>query len=358
MAAAPDTQSVGPSCGGTRPRAISASPGRASRALAERRFRSAICVAFEVQQLSELLHSVEAVCHIARRISVRHQQFPAEQRDGRRQHSISAIQCSAACSRPQAPTRKPSRQRNRRKRRKIRCQRKRCACDDRSLRCRPRSDVAELEYEIAEKSLTAMQTRIDAGTANLHDLDDARAQVSERFIALQDVTFELRRADLGLLRATGDLEKWALGPSNRTCRVVAAQQYATSDLQISAQRFQHQSQCLLVSPVPAPLPAACWPPPIPPSSESPCDARWSAAIGEYALQSRRRTGRVPPEFCSPPFLGEKPPACSARRMRRRVGSEMAWRQRSSDTSSDMRSRDIAKIDGCQSTIRMKPSEQG
>jgi outer membrane protein TolC len=73
-------------------------------------------------------------------------------------------------------------------------------------------DVAQLEYEIAQKSLTSVQTRIDAGTANLHDLDDARTQVSERFIALQDVTFELERAELGLLRSTGDLEKWALGP--------------------------------------------------------------------------------------------------------------------------------------------------
>jgi len=73
-------------------------------------------------------------------------------------------------------------------------------------------DVAQLEYEIAEKGLTAVQTRIDAGTANLHDLDDARTQVSERFIALQDVTFELQRAQFGLLRSTGDLEKWALGP--------------------------------------------------------------------------------------------------------------------------------------------------
>jgi outer membrane protein TolC len=71
--------------------------------------------------------------------------------------------------------------------------------------------VAELEYEIAEKGLTAVQTRIDAGTANLHDLDDARSQLSERFITLQDVTFELQRAELGLLRSTGDLEKWALG---------------------------------------------------------------------------------------------------------------------------------------------------
>jgi outer membrane protein TolC len=72
-------------------------------------------------------------------------------------------------------------------------------------------DVAQLEYEIAEKDLTAVQTRIDAGTATLHDLDVARSQASERFITLQDVTFELERSQLGVLRSTGDLEKWALG---------------------------------------------------------------------------------------------------------------------------------------------------
>jgi outer membrane protein len=72
-------------------------------------------------------------------------------------------------------------------------------------------DVAQLEYEIAQKTFTAVQTRMDAGTATLHDLDDARSQASERFIALQDVTFELQRSQLGLLRSTGELEKWALG---------------------------------------------------------------------------------------------------------------------------------------------------
>lgn len=69
-------------------------------------------------------------------------------------------------------------------------------------------DVAQLEYEIAEKGIGAVQTRIDAGTATIHDLDDARSQASEKFIALQDVTFELERAQLGVLRSTGDLEKW------------------------------------------------------------------------------------------------------------------------------------------------------
>ena len=73
-------------------------------------------------------------------------------------------------------------------------------------------EVAQLEYEIAQKNLSAVRTRMDAGTATLHDLDDAHAQASERFITLQDVTFELERSQLGLLRSTGDLEHWALGP--------------------------------------------------------------------------------------------------------------------------------------------------
>lgn len=72
-------------------------------------------------------------------------------------------------------------------------------------------DVAELEYELAQKNMTATRTRVDAGSANLHDMEDARTQLSERFMTLQDVTFSLQSAQLGLMRSTGDLEKWALG---------------------------------------------------------------------------------------------------------------------------------------------------
>jgi cobalt-zinc-cadmium efflux system outer membrane protein len=71
-------------------------------------------------------------------------------------------------------------------------------------------DVAELEYEIAQKNVEAVQTRMQSSTANLHDLDAAQTQSSERFIALQDVTFELERSQIALLRTTGDLETWAL----------------------------------------------------------------------------------------------------------------------------------------------------
>jgi outer membrane protein TolC len=72
-------------------------------------------------------------------------------------------------------------------------------------------DVAELEYEIAQNDVEAVRTRMDSSTANLHDLDNARTQASERLIELQDVTFELERSQVALMRATGDLENWAMG---------------------------------------------------------------------------------------------------------------------------------------------------
>lgn len=73
-------------------------------------------------------------------------------------------------------------------------------------------DVAQLEYQLAQSSLDAAQTRSDAQTGTLHELADARAQASERYLAYQDAEFEYQRARLNLLRATGDLEKWAYEP--------------------------------------------------------------------------------------------------------------------------------------------------
>lgn len=72
-------------------------------------------------------------------------------------------------------------------------------------------EVADLEYQVAQSGFEAMQTRIAANTGTLHQLDDARVQANERFLAVQDADFELQRARVALLRATGDLEKWALG---------------------------------------------------------------------------------------------------------------------------------------------------
>jgi outer membrane protein TolC len=71
-------------------------------------------------------------------------------------------------------------------------------------------EVAQLQYQVAQSGLEATQIRIDAGTATLHELADARSQANEQFLAFQDADFEYQRGRLSLLRATGDLEKWAL----------------------------------------------------------------------------------------------------------------------------------------------------
>jgi outer membrane protein len=68
--------------------------------------------------------------------------------------------------------------------------------------------VSQLEYEVAQANVSALQVRLDAGTANFHDVEDARNQANERFSALQDANFELERARITLLRATGELENW------------------------------------------------------------------------------------------------------------------------------------------------------
>ncbi|MGA8490562.1 MAG: TolC family protein [Terriglobales bacterium] len=68
--------------------------------------------------------------------------------------------------------------------------------------------VVDLEYQIAKSNLDATQTRVDSGSATLHDLDDARNQANERYDALQDANFELQRARITLLRVAGELEAW------------------------------------------------------------------------------------------------------------------------------------------------------
>jgi outer membrane protein TolC len=71
-------------------------------------------------------------------------------------------------------------------------------------------EVAELEYQLAQSGLKAAQTRVDAKTGTLHELSDAQVQAAERYLLFQDADFEYQRIRMNLLRATGDLERWAL----------------------------------------------------------------------------------------------------------------------------------------------------
>jgi outer membrane protein TolC len=75
------------------------------------------------------------------------------------------------------------------------------------------TQVAELEYQVASSNAESLQIRAESSNATIHDVDDAKTQSNERFSALQDAKFQLERAQITLLRATGDLTSW-LGASN------------------------------------------------------------------------------------------------------------------------------------------------
>lgn len=69
-------------------------------------------------------------------------------------------------------------------------------------------EVASLEYQLAQSNLQTVQIRMSTTNANVHDLEDARAQTSERYYALQDANFQLEQVQIALLRATGRLQSW------------------------------------------------------------------------------------------------------------------------------------------------------
>jgi len=73
-------------------------------------------------------------------------------------------------------------------------------------------DVAQLEHQLAESDIETTRARIESGTASLKDEQNARVTEHERYTAFLSSSFDLDKAQVQLLRQTGDLETWALGP--------------------------------------------------------------------------------------------------------------------------------------------------
>ncbi|HEX6466811.1 MAG TPA: TolC family protein, partial [Terriglobales bacterium] len=70
--------------------------------------------------------------------------------------------------------------------------------------------VAQLEYQLARADTEAVQVRVESGTANLRDQEQTRLAENDKYAALLDATYELEKGQMQLLRATGEIEKWAL----------------------------------------------------------------------------------------------------------------------------------------------------
>ena len=71
-------------------------------------------------------------------------------------------------------------------------------------------DVARLEYQLAQNNTGAMQAKVDAGQATLRDQQQTQLDENDKYSTLLDATYELDKAQMQLLKQTGDLETWAL----------------------------------------------------------------------------------------------------------------------------------------------------
>ena len=74
--------------------------------------------------------------------------------------------------------------------------------------------VAQLQSELAQDQLDAVKTQLQSGSANpnaapLTPKDEEQAQINERvrYIDMLDARFQLTRAQLGLLRSLGQIDR-------------------------------------------------------------------------------------------------------------------------------------------------------
>ena len=71
-------------------------------------------------------------------------------------------------------------------------------------------DVAKLEWQVSQGEQEGVQARMQTGAANTRDEQNAQLDTDDKYAAYLDAEFELSKAELQLLRLTGELENWAM----------------------------------------------------------------------------------------------------------------------------------------------------
>ena len=69
-------------------------------------------------------------------------------------------------------------------------------------------DVAKLEYEVSLGTFDATQTKVQSGSATSADYEQARIDTSDRYTVYLDANLDLYRAQVQLMRQTGELLGW------------------------------------------------------------------------------------------------------------------------------------------------------
>jgi len=72
-------------------------------------------------------------------------------------------------------------------------------------------EVAKLEHQLARGDVEAVAARVEAGTASFKDQEAARIAEDEKYMNFLNSSFILDQTQMQLLKATGELETWALG---------------------------------------------------------------------------------------------------------------------------------------------------
>ncbi|HWZ98576.1 MAG TPA: TolC family protein [Candidatus Dormibacteraeota bacterium] len=68
-------------------------------------------------------------------------------------------------------------------------------------------EVARLQLQLAQQSVGALQSQFEEGKTNLRDVERARLEESDRWMAYLDATFQRQQAQVELLRTAGQLDK-------------------------------------------------------------------------------------------------------------------------------------------------------
>src|SRR6266481_6001589 len=68
-------------------------------------------------------------------------------------------------------------------------------------------EVARLELQLAQQNVAVLQARFDEGKLNLREMEKARLEENEKWMAYLDANFQKQQAQLELLKTAGQLDK-------------------------------------------------------------------------------------------------------------------------------------------------------
>jgi outer membrane protein TolC len=67
--------------------------------------------------------------------------------------------------------------------------------------------VARLELQLAQQNISVLQGQFSEGKVNLREVEKARLDENDKWMAYLDANFQRQQAQLDLLRAAGQLDK-------------------------------------------------------------------------------------------------------------------------------------------------------